>query len=54
MCVYLRAAQMLWEQAESKKNPDGSTKPEEKSFFQKYWMYLAIGGVVMMMGGGGK
>jgi len=40
-------------QAAPKKGADGKEQPveEEKTFLQKYWLYLAIPGVFMMMNG---
>lgn len=36
----------------AKVNADGTAKPEEKSFFQKYWMYMLVGGIFMLLSGG--
>ncbi len=40
--------------AEAAAKASTSNKPEEKSFFQKYWMYLVPFALMMMLQGGAQ
>lgn len=37
------------DKGEKKKGPDGKPIEEEKTFWQKYWLYISIGLGVMVM-----
>ena len=41
---------------EPEKGPDGKPLPppeEPKTFWQRYWLYIVMGGVYLLLGGGG-